>query len=134
MAREQEIEWQSYVGVSYELQSTADFQSFQLVQTYQGNGAKQSYLPPMTGAQKHYRLKQTVKDGNEPLDFRAVTAFDGSYVKLEWSLYLQPVAGTFKVFRDTQQIAVVPFMSYQNVYVHSQPGAGTHSYSITYWS
>lgn len=134
MAREQEIEWQSYVGVSYELQSTVDGHSWQVVQTFQGNGQKQSYVAQTTGAQKTFRLKQTFKDGEEPLDLLAITAWDGTYVKLQWSLQASPLAGRFKILRDNQQIAEVPFMSIMNTYTHSQPGTGRHTYSVTYWN
>lgn len=134
MAHDQEIEWQSYLGVTYELQSTLDGHTWQVVQTFQGNGQKQSYIPPIVGQQKTFRLKQTFKNGEEPLDLRAIVAWDGIYVRLEWSLYLKPIAGTFKILRDNQQIAEIPMTSFTTAYIHSQPGTGTHTYSVTYWS
>jgi hypothetical protein len=132
-----EYSFQSYQGVRYRLQFTADLVNYDPpVLDLIGDGTMKSYVLVIdkTRPLKAHRLVQTLSDGDQPVVY-GIAAWNGSYVRLEWDLICQPESPTahFIVKRDGVTKLNVPFAQ-RNAYIDSSPLAGTHSYSVEFYA
>lgn len=135
MAHEHENQWQSYPGVTYTLQGTTDFVTWvTLVDKRPGDGSLQSHVDTLDVSHRYYRLIQEFKEGAEPLYLKAYTAWDGTYVQLEWNSLGPPVTPTahFKIIKNGTQLTTVPYTttSYKDTAVSS---AQRYTYSVGYY-
>lgn len=107
---EHEFLFQTYEGVVYRVQSTNDFTAWQEVESFVGNGTVRSIVVPNDRPKRNFRILQDFR-GREPLHLRAITAWDGSHVLLEWNFIGldSPLPNPrFHVMKNGQFITALP--------------------------
>lgn len=128
-----EIAWQSYQRVTYVLQSSTDLVTWAEVGRWSGDGTMQSVVYGQTIPRRYFRMLELIPEGSEPF-VRAIVAFSGSHVLLEWNRF-GPAPGSpkWRIERDGQVIATLAahITSYNDTAV--QPNR-TYTYAVKYFA
>lgn len=121
-----ELSWPSVPEATYDLQYSAGFTERITLQSIQGTGHTITVILPIDLAEfKKFSLLVHVPDGTEVIG-TAITAWNGSYVQLEW----EPIGeGRYDVFRNGQLKATTINTHYRDTQISS---GASYSYTVTF--
>lgn len=139
MADEQQIEWDSFHGIRYDL--VYSFQgvpgaTWTLDSTHTGTGGRMVIIRNINPSEpkRVWQVITYVPEGSEPI-VQAVAYFDGSSVQLNWNFLGDPVSGSpkFRVMRGGQLLATLPAttLSYLDTTVAS---GQRYTYEVKYFA
>lgn len=126
-----EYAFDTYPRIRYQLQFSSDgFRTWTDALDIIGDGTRKSYVRQIdkTKSSEAPRLLQHAPEGSEPLNLIAYSDWSGRSVLLEWNVVGVMAAGRFKILRDGNEIAIVPFSATN--FVDSHPTPGAHVYSV----
>lgn len=131
-----EIQFQTYAGVTYQIEYSSDFVTWSLLPTiYQGDGTIKSASIHSDHPKLFFRMREKFYESSEPYKLQAYAAFDGTYVLLEWTKFTstpQSATAHWKISRDNQQVTTVPIsaVSYKDLGV----SPGPHTYTVGFYN
>lgn len=134
-----EMVWDSIKDLRYDLvfslQGTPG-STWTLDRTFTGTGGRMSVIRNINQAEpkRIYQIITYVGEGSEPI-VKAIIAFDGSSVLLEWNFIGLPVSGNpkFRVHRNGQLLATLPSTALS--YMDTTVAAGQHyTYEVKYFA
>lgn len=131
-----EIQFQTYVGVTYRIEYSPDMVTWSLLPTvYEGDGTIQSASISSTHPRLYFRMRESFYESSEPWHLQAIAAWDGSYILLEWvkftSIPSSPTAH-WRITKDGQQLTTVPVTAIG--YKDLAPSPSPHTYSVGYYN
>lgn len=122
-----ELSWTTVPEATYDLIYSDNFTDWATLSTHQGTGDIVHVALPVdkTRAHRVFRLIVHVPENTEVIGW-AVTAWDGSYVFLEW----EPIGrGSYDVFRNGQLISNTGNTHYRDTQISS---GASYSYTVRF--